>query len=130
MIRRPPRSTRTDTLFPYATLFRSVDDRGAAALLEREDVAAFRAQREDEAAADRPVFARLGTGAAIFDVAAQSRDILAEHQPGAGARAQQAVEAVVAQRIANRRGDRKSVVWGKRVSVRVGRGGRRKSTKK
>src|SRR3546814_10435069 len=26
MIRRPPRSTRTDTLFPYTTLFRSVDD--------------------------------------------------------------------------------------------------------
>src|SRR3546814_7572662 len=24
MIRRPPRSTRTDTLFPYATLFRSI----------------------------------------------------------------------------------------------------------
>src|SRR3546814_7578631 len=31
MIRRPPRSTRTDTLFPYTTLFRSpdfVDDAG------------------------------------------------------------------------------------------------------
>src|SRR3546814_10210531 len=28
MIRRPPRSTRTDTLFPYTTLFRS--DRPAA----------------------------------------------------------------------------------------------------
>src|SRR3546814_2921927 len=28
MIRRPPRSTRTDTLFPYTTLFRSVDHRG------------------------------------------------------------------------------------------------------
>src|SRR3546814_20808368 len=27
MIRRPPRSTRTDTLFPYTTLFRSVADR-------------------------------------------------------------------------------------------------------
>src|SRR3546814_8354219 len=27
MIRRPPRSTRTDTLFPYTTLFRSVYDR-------------------------------------------------------------------------------------------------------
>src|SRR3546814_5105944 len=27
MIRRPPRSTRTDTLFPYTTLFRSVDRR-------------------------------------------------------------------------------------------------------
>src|SRR3546814_16246148 len=26
MIRRPPRSTRTDTLFPYTTLFRSVPD--------------------------------------------------------------------------------------------------------
>src|SRR3546814_1434900 len=28
MIRRPPRSTRTDTLFPYTTLFRSRRDRG------------------------------------------------------------------------------------------------------
>src|SRR3546814_10834466 len=30
MIRRPPRSTRTDTPFPYTTLFRSSRDRGAA----------------------------------------------------------------------------------------------------
>src|SRR3546814_18947505 len=29
MIRRPPRSTRTDTLFPYTTLFRSFFWRGA-----------------------------------------------------------------------------------------------------
>src|SRR3546814_12471552 len=28
MIRRPPRSTRTDTLFPYTTLFRSDRDAG------------------------------------------------------------------------------------------------------
>src|SRR3546814_7336257 len=28
MIRRPPRSTRTDTLFPYTTLFRSADAPG------------------------------------------------------------------------------------------------------
>src|SRR3546814_5094569 len=28
MIRRPPRSTRTDTLFPYTTLFRSADGLG------------------------------------------------------------------------------------------------------
>src|SRR3546814_8189446 len=28
MIRRPPRSTRTDTLFPYTTLFRSVERLG------------------------------------------------------------------------------------------------------
>src|SRR3546814_6607660 len=31
MIRRPPRSTRTDTLFPYTTLFRSQDARLADA---------------------------------------------------------------------------------------------------
>src|SRR3546814_5494157 len=30
MIRRPPRSTRTDTLFPYTTLFRSVGGIGTA----------------------------------------------------------------------------------------------------
>src|SRR3546814_12916131 len=29
MIRRPPRSTRTDTLFPYATLFLSLAEWGA-----------------------------------------------------------------------------------------------------
>src|SRR3546814_9446488 len=28
MIRRPPRSTRTDTLFPYTTLFRSAHQSG------------------------------------------------------------------------------------------------------
>src|SRR3546814_15344942 len=31
MIRRPPRSTRTDTLFPYPTLFRSPDPARPAA---------------------------------------------------------------------------------------------------
>src|SRR3546814_5243506 len=30
MIRRPPRSTRTDTLFPYTTLFRSAGDNGSS----------------------------------------------------------------------------------------------------
>src|SRR3546814_15097435 len=30
MRRRPPRSTRTDTLFPYTTLFRSADQRRRA----------------------------------------------------------------------------------------------------
>src|SRR3546814_19819626 len=33
MIRRPPRSTRTDTLFPYTTLFRSVVEVVAGAFL-------------------------------------------------------------------------------------------------
>src|SRR3546814_6493141 len=36
MIRRPPRSTRTDTLFPYTTLFRSfTGDRAVPAGIER-----------------------------------------------------------------------------------------------
>src|SRR3546814_5222266 len=33
MIRRPPRSTRTDTLFPYTTLFRSIAVEFIASLL-------------------------------------------------------------------------------------------------
>src|SRR3546814_9011061 len=35
MIRRPPRSTRTDTLFPYTTLFRSQRRAARADLRER-----------------------------------------------------------------------------------------------
>src|SRR3546814_18520584 len=38
MIRRPPRSTRTDTLFPYTTLFRSVVPAIAFAQNNRGDV--------------------------------------------------------------------------------------------
>src|SRR3546814_5269160 len=42
MLRRPPRSTRTDTLVPYTTLFRSGDsrrepDRGPLCLIRRRD---------------------------------------------------------------------------------------------
>src|SRR3546814_19857602 len=36
MIRRPPRSTRTDTLFPYTTLFRSHAPQGLPHLLGRD----------------------------------------------------------------------------------------------
>src|SRR3546814_10309234 len=38
MIRRPPRSTRTDTLFPYTTLFRSELDAVDLAGMRREHV--------------------------------------------------------------------------------------------
>src|SRR3546814_7371433 len=46
MIRRPPRSTRTDTLFPYTTLFRSLHLRGFGKIenlaeFERYGVASF-----------------------------------------------------------------------------------------
>src|SRR3546814_2735676 len=52
MIRRPPRSTRTDTLFPYTTLFRSYlrtarDDRDRMAPARRA-AAAFRGDERSE----------------------------------------------------------------------------------
>src|SRR3546814_9593225 len=53
MIRRPPRSTRTDTLFPYTTLFRS-----AAARQRARGAGAHDASEEpahDEHARERPV---------------------------------------------------------------------------
>src|SRR3546814_19364395 len=43
MIRRPPRSTRTDTLFPYTTLFRSLPQVDAS---QRIEVAAARPLRK------------------------------------------------------------------------------------
>src|SRR3546814_6223427 len=38
MIRRPPRSTRTDTRFPYTTLFRSIPDKIQYGRFMMEDV--------------------------------------------------------------------------------------------
>src|SRR3546814_12114566 len=41
MKRRPPRATRTDTLFPYTTLFRSTDALGGLDLRLRRDQVGF-----------------------------------------------------------------------------------------
>src|SRR3546814_18920710 len=49
MIRRPPRSTRTDTLFPYTTLFRSYPQDGA----ENIDFALPAEQGDDAAGVER-----------------------------------------------------------------------------
>src|SRR3546814_9558281 len=53
MVRRPPRSTRTDTLFPYTTLCRSLgrlddatDFRGGAAVVQRHPDLARRDHRQ------------------------------------------------------------------------------------
>src|SRR3546814_3853606 len=59
MIRRPQRSTRTDTLFPYTTLFRSglgadlsspraVHDAGTGALLRRHGLDSQRPEHADD----------------------------------------------------------------------------------
>src|SRR3546814_20881394 len=54
MIRRPPRSTRTDTLFPYTTLFRSDISRASAAhaIGIGHDCAASREGRFEERSID------------------------------------------------------------------------------
>src|SRR3546814_4269115 len=58
MIRRPPRSTRTDTLFPYTTLFRSRQGAAAADVPRhrrdvRRHVAGHAAGRADTAGRPR-----------------------------------------------------------------------------
>src|SRR3546814_13218707 len=45
MIRRPPRSTRTDTLFPYTTLFRS-PGRGFQYMWQHQQIDALRIERQ------------------------------------------------------------------------------------
>src|SRR3546814_20006813 len=104
MIRRPPRSTRTDTLFPYTTLFRSHDyARGLRDLRALTGPA--------------PLLPRKAFGVWFSRYWAYSATEL---------------ETLVAQFRAQRvpldplsLEDRKSVVWGKSVSVRVDLGGRR-----
>src|SRR3546814_14735196 len=54
MRRRPPRSTRTDTLFPYTTLFRSCDD----PVSDREKAAVERQHRHRLAGLARRVVRR------------------------------------------------------------------------
>src|SRR3546814_7069266 len=62
MRRRPPRSTRTDTLFPYTTLFRSVE----AAVFHAPGRSIFRPQvKIDEFAG----LSQLGIGAILRRVA-------------------------------------------------------------
>src|SRR3546814_5983760 len=49
MIRRPPRSTRTDTLLPYTTLFRSLMDQVLSTVLDQAPTIAEEETRlEDE----------------------------------------------------------------------------------
>src|SRR3546814_12202624 len=55
MIRRPPRSTRTDTLFPYTTLFRSDADGQAEQLCTDIEIAA-RSQSVIDMEAHAPIF--------------------------------------------------------------------------
>src|SRR3546814_3874905 len=68
MIRRPPRSTRTDTLFPYTTLFRALD---AAPANELVAIRTYRAAMEagDTALVDRALGVLERSGVAPQDSA-------------------------------------------------------------
>src|SRR3546814_18102604 len=68
MIRRPPRSTRTDTLFPYTTLFRSVGDADRewqADMIAPGDVEDFLV--EQVLVGDDPKLAGIGADAGRFE---------------------------------------------------------------
>src|SRR3546814_18434256 len=119
MIRRPPSSTRTDTLFPYTTLCRLIgvghdDDAFVAQRLAVVTIAGAAAQRLDQIA-DFIVGADL-VGAGAGDV----QDLAADWQHRMG---------LAVDRLLGRTADRKSVVWDKGVSVCRGLGGRRLSKK-
>src|SRR3546814_9952312 len=66
MIRPPPRSTRTDTLFPYTTLFRSVHVHGVGADTRLSQLARL----VEHAQAHRPPLARLADRISGWFVAA------------------------------------------------------------
>src|SRR3546814_12095697 len=102
MIRRPPRSTRTDTLFPYTTLFRSSSS----------------TDRLDESRVDRPSHLQMKKEFIILERGhrAGSRGLSGKHHPNRHPTEDGSVRLPE---------DRTSVVSGKSVSVRVDLGGRR-----
>src|SRR3546814_11782224 len=102
MIRRPPRSTRTDTLFPYTPLFRSL--LGYRTIL-RLDASARVAGSYSRALVDRLVAAMT---TADPDTLTTVRDFEFSNPPGV----------VDAWTLANnKQPDRKRCVYGKSVSV-------------
>src|SRR3546814_1318023 len=77
MIRRPPKSTRTDTLFPYTTLFRSVAAQVQAVAGPHE--AGHQPRRRRTGQADEPALVDLG------HLAVEAR----QPQRGAGGRSEE-----------------------------------------
>src|SRR3546814_8505367 len=79
MIRRPPGSTRTDTLFPYTTLFRSGDERRPGPLLGLVEPAADgRAQSQRVEIGGRGVLEDRIAAGAVVEVAGGVRTARSE----------------------------------------------------
>src|SRR3546814_20572088 len=127
MIRRPPRSTRTDTLFPYTTLFRSTGSsttRSAASLAGDFRTASNSSGSRSCAWRSRTAFTTISFAPGAFDDAQSTRRSVDELSGGR--------DRIGDVRAAGNRDrlDRKGVVWGKSGSVRVVLGGRRIIKKK
>src|SRR3546814_3793188 len=80
MIRRPPRSTRTDTLFPYTTLFRSFLHAAIVAAAEQAAVLVIERSADRDAA-----FGQAGAG--FFDGGVEQGAVVGggDHGGGCGA---------------------------------------------
>src|SRR3546814_15725387 len=121
MIRPPPRSTRTDTLFPYTTLFRSAAVHAVVADAAVEGVVSGPAAEDHRIAC--PGIVQDGEPGALIREGDLEIEAVGDAQEGIGE--------VVANRQAYRgreepeKVDRKHVVKGKRVAVRVDPGGSR-----
>src|SRR3546814_18473999 len=121
MIRRPPSSTRTDTLLPYTTLFRSSRRRpcakGGRRSRRRTYPAAFGRHRAEESAGDHRRVLR-----------SVMRSLPRLLSQGEGNPRRISERCAAGDALSSP--DRKSVVSGKSVSVRVDLGGRRIIKKK
>src|SRR3546814_1223131 len=83
MIRRPPRSTRTDTLFPYTTLFRSADAPSVASASEHRQLQQELLLREASEKRLRVALNQYKRSAAVFEqfaYAARSEEHTSELQ--------------------------------------------------
>src|SRR3546814_13172632 len=77
MIRRPPRSTRTDTLFPYTTLFRSHPPAGMQGQVDVGQEQAFAAPEGEIAEGNHPAIVTGDTCAGAFTGAPRTQASLA-----------------------------------------------------
>src|SRR3546814_11223397 len=80
MIRRPPRSTRTDTLFPYTTLFRSLDP---ATIQPLVDLTPFLGGKRPALVAGQPGIGLVGLELGRKIEAARMAGRLVDHPEGA-----------------------------------------------
>src|SRR3546814_13323751 len=127
MIRRPPRSTRTDTLFPYTTLFRSQANAESTRIIEHGK-ARIEAERQQAITSLRAEVGSLATGLAgrivgesLDDAALQSPVVarfLAELEADGAANGARCIPSVVLRELQTR-------VSGRELSDPLDPGGRR-----